>query len=104
MKKNISITEITAKETYNLRQLVMWPDKPLDFIKLKNDAKGIHFALCKNTKIVSVISLFIENDHAQFRKFATDVTEQGNGYGTALLSYLMDFATSKKIKTLWQQK
>jgi predicted GNAT family N-acyltransferase len=101
LKKNIRITEISAKETYSLRQRVMWPNKSLDFIKLENDNKGIHFALWKDATIVSVISLFIEGDSAQFRKFATDTSEHGNCYGSFLITYLINFVITKNVLTLW---
>ncbi len=39
------IKEIDHKDTWYLRQEVMWPDQALDFVKLKDDDKGIHFAL-----------------------------------------------------------
>ena len=37
MTKPIEIREIKAQETYPLRHEVMWPDEPLDFVKLNND-------------------------------------------------------------------
>jgi len=39
---HIEIKQITAQETYNLRHEVMWPDKPLDFVKLDNDEEGLY--------------------------------------------------------------
>ena len=98
---NIKIREIQAQETYKLRQQVMWPDKPIEFVKLNDDENGIHFGLLKDSDIISVVSLFIKDDHAQFRKFATKTSKQGNGYGSLLLDYLMTIACNKKIDKLW---
>jgi predicted GNAT family N-acyltransferase len=99
---HIEIKQITAQETYNLRHEVMWPDKPLDFVKLDNDEEGIHFGLLKNNAIVAVVSLFVEGNKAQFRKLATKTSEQGKGYATGLLQYLINYTVEiGDIHCLW---
>ncbi len=98
---DITIRQISAKETYTLRHQVMWPNMPLEYVILSNDNEGIHFGLSKDKTIIAVISLFIKDDSAQFRKFATKNSEQGNGYGTLLLRHLMDYVSNKKIDKLW---
>lgn len=79
----------------------MWPDKPIAFVRLENDEKGRHFALLKGADIISIVSLFVNNNHAQFRKFATKTSEQGNGYGTLLLNHLMNIARNEIIENIW---
>lgn len=79
----------------------MYPDKPISFVIIEKDEEGIHFGLAQNEKILSVISLFINGNSAQFRKFATLDSEQGKGYGTQLLRYLLEFCKQKNIETLW---
>jgi predicted GNAT family N-acyltransferase len=98
---NETIREITSAETYPMRQKVMWPNMPTSFIILPNDAKGIHFGLFKNEILISVASLFIENNIVQFRKLATDQKEQRKGYGTLLLSHLIRFSKQKKLTKIW---
>jgi predicted GNAT family N-acyltransferase len=99
---SIKIKEIQAQETYQLRQQVMWPTKPLEFVILDNDKEGIHFGLLKDAIIISVVSLFIENNAAQFRKFATKISEQGNGYGSILLTHVINTVSKEKnIDKLW---
>jgi hypothetical protein len=61
------VHQISAAQTWPIRHKVMWPDYPLDFVKIKNDEDGIHFGLWLDTELVSVISLFIEGQEAQFR-------------------------------------
>lgn len=78
----------------------MWPDKPLDFVILPNDAEGLHYGLFHSGQMVSVISMFVDGEQAQFRKFATDVAYQGKGYGSQLLNYLIEVAENLGIKTL----
>ena len=96
----MEIKEISAPETWPLRHKVMWPNKPLDFIVLSNDAEGIHYGLFENKILVSVISLFINNQEGQFRKFATDDYFQGRGYGTKLLDHLIEKAKKLNLKGL----
>ncbi len=96
----IEIKQIQAYETWALRHLVMWPDKPLDFVMLPNDAQGLHYGLFDSGQLVSVISMFIEGEKAQFRKFATDTSYQGKGYGSQLLHFLIEEARKLGIKEL----
>lgn len=97
----ITIKEISPEETYQLRHEVMWPNKPLEYIKLKNDDKGIHFGLWKDSNLVSVISVFIHEHSAQFRKFATSKLEQGNGYGGLLLKYILTNIDNNNVEKIW---
>jgi ribosomal protein S18 acetylase RimI-like enzyme len=96
----IRILEIDASETWPLRHKVMWPSKPLEFVVLPNDEEGIHYGLFEKEKLVSVISLFINNNEAQFRKFATDIDFQGKGYGKKLLTFVIKEAQKLNIKRL----
>ena len=54
-----------------------------------------------NGEITSIISLFISNNEAQFRKFATLIEHQGFGYGTILLNKVIDLIKKEKIAKLW---
>ncbi|MEM8889239.1 MAG: GNAT family N-acetyltransferase, partial [Bacteroidota bacterium] len=62
----------------------------LEYVKLEKDSEGMHFGLFREDKLLSIISLFINEDRAQFRKFATLIEEQGKGYGTKLLRFLLE--------------
>lgn len=96
----IELKQIHAIETWGLRHRVMWADKPLDFVKLPNDAQGLHYGLFEDSKLVSVISMFANGEQAQFRKFATDMSRQGKGYGSRLLNFMIDEAKKQGIKEL----
>jgi GNAT superfamily N-acetyltransferase len=96
-----TIRIINMQDAWETRHKVMWPDKPFDFIKLEDDPSGTHFGMFKEDVLVSVISLFISNEEAQFRKFATVEHEQGKGYGSALLSYVLKEAKSYGVKRIW---
>lgn len=96
----MEIKEIEASETWPLRHKVMWPNKPLDFVVLPNDEEGLHFGLYEKEMLVSVISLFIDGQEGQFRKFATDDYFQGRGNGTKLLNHLIEEAKKLNLKSL----
>lgn len=97
----IVIRAITASETWPLRHQVMWPDMPLDYVKLPRDEQGIHYGMYVNEELISVVSLFVDDDEAQFRKLATKVSEQGKGYGSQLLSFIMKKISTKGVKRAW---
>lgn len=98
----MKIKQISAAETWSIRHEVMWPDMPIDFVKLPLDEKGNHFGLYLDKELISVVSLFqSEIGVAQFRKFATKKEKQGKGYGSKLLLHLIDYVQMKEIHTLW---
>lgn len=91
----MQIREISAADTYALRHQVLWPDQPIDFVKVPDDEAGRHYGAFLNDTLVAVISLFLQNGEARFRKFATQPEQQGNGIGTALLNHV--FAEARRL-------
>ncbi len=79
----------------------MWPTKDIDYVKLKDDYKGIHYGVIEDGQILSVISLFIKGHRAQFRKFATLIDRQGQGYGSKLLEFVINEAVKLGVSYLW---
>ena len=79
----------------------MWPDQPLTFIKLAGDDVGIHFGFYNQEKLVSVVSLFIHHQEAQFRKLATLEEAQGNGYASLLLEHIIQYCKAQRVEKLW---
>ncbi|MGB3143663.1 MAG: GNAT family N-acetyltransferase [Maribacter sp.] len=96
-----NIVLLSTEETWPIRHKVMWPDHPIDFVKLPNDADGRHFGLYLETDLVSVISIFTENNEVQFRKFATLQEYQGKGFGTRLLTEIMRIVAQEKVSKIW---
>ncbi|WP_028401867.1 GNAT family N-acetyltransferase [Ectobacillus panaciterrae] len=96
-----TIRMVDKEEVWKLRHKVMWPDKDFDYIKLEDDDSAIHFGLFKEDILISVISLFVNNEEAQFRKFATLQQEQGKGYGSELLKYVLKEAENKSVNRIW---
>ncbi len=100
-KPILQIKEIEGETTWSIRHKVMWPTKPLAYVQLPEDDKGLHYGLFSNTSLVSVVSLFITEDVAQFRKLATVEAYQGRGLGSLLLARILDICTAKHIKKVW---
>jgi len=101
--KNIApeIKQITSSETLPIRHKVMWPNKPIEYVKLPNDENARHFGLFVNGEITSIISLFEDNNEVQFRKFATLEKFQGLGYGSILLKKIIDLIKKEGVRKLW---
>lgn len=95
------ITEIKGEETWGIRHAVMWPDKPVQFVRLEEDASGTHYGVYYKHQLTTVISCFIMGDSMQFRKFATLHEFQGMGLGASLLRYVIKTASAWHIERLW---
>jgi GNAT superfamily N-acetyltransferase len=95
------IKEVSIDQILPIRQQVMWPDKPIDFVRVPEDENGIHFGLFVEENLVSVVSVFIHGREAQFRKFATLEQFQGKGYGSILLQNIFDFLEEKNTSRIW---
>ena len=95
------IKEVPIEKVWQIRQQVMYPKETLEFVRLEDDALGTHLGLYQDDRLLSVISLFERDGTIQFRKFATITNEQGKGYGTRLLQYVMDWAVKNEKKIIW---
>jgi len=95
------IQEIAAEDTLEIRHKVMWPQKPLDYVRVPNDNEGKHFGLFVKDEMIAVISVFVQNNEAQFRKFATLDEYQGQGFGTLLLKFIIENAKRDNLNKLW---
>ena len=101
MSDSLVIQPITPEATYALRHQVLWPDKPLEYVKVENDTAGRHFGAFQQEELVAVISLFVEGGEARFRKFATRPDCQRQGIGTALLRHIFDDARQQAAHRIW---
>lgn len=95
------IKEITSKETYPLRKKVLWPNKSLSNQAIETDADSQHFGLFIDGNLISIISYYSISNTARFRKFATHPDYQNLGYGSRLLSFIIDFSIESNITLLW---
>ncbi|MEJ2882933.1 GNAT family N-acetyltransferase [Pedobacter sp. GR22-6] len=97
----VHIEQIRDDLTWRIRHEAMYPNLPMEAVKLDNDAEGMHFGLFADDQLVSVVSLFhVENDY-QFRKFATISSAQGQGFGSVLLSHIIDHVRDMGGSKIW---
>ncbi|WP_371372680.1 GNAT family N-acetyltransferase [Sporomusa aerivorans] len=97
----MEIKMINAADTWELRQKILRPDKPLQYIQLPDDAAGTHYGLYEGDRLLAVISTFMDRGEIQFRKFATVQDKQGQGYGTKLLRHVMAAAQMSGATAIW---
>lgn len=97
----MEIRRIRSEDTWFIRHRVMWPDQDMEYVKLPNDDQGYHYGLFEEGMLISVVSLFVENGSAQFRKFATLIEKQGRGYGSRLLDFVIAEAIQMGVDEIW---
>jgi phosphoribosylformimino-5-aminoimidazole carboxamide ribotide isomerase len=95
------IREVPLEQVWEMRREVMYPNLGVEEVKLEGDELGRHPGIYVADKPVSVISVFVDQDVMQFRKFATLNDLQGKGYGTELLQYVMKMAEELGCRKVW---
>ena len=93
--------QIEAAITWPLRQEVMWPDQPMSYVRLPHDEEGIHFGGFIDHQLITVCSLFINGNEAQFRKLAVKQAFQGKGLGTRMLHHVFRYAQQQGVRRIW---
>jgi len=99
--RKISIATIDYDRTWPIRHKEMWPSKSLSYVKLPKDPEGLHYGLFLGAKLIGVVSLFITQEQAQFRKLAVLREYQGKGYGGKLVQHILKVCALKKIEKVW---
>lgn len=97
----MEIKEVPLEVIWKMRQKVMYPSFTIQEVQLDDDASGLHLGVYENEVPVSVLSVFIRNNQLQFRKFATLTAMQGKGYGSRLLTHVMQLATQQGCTAIW---
>lgn len=99
---NITINEAPYTDVLQMRQQVMYPGKDTDYVKLPDDDMGIHMGVYEGGEMIGCVSLFMHPERkVQFRKLAIRTDKQRQGYGSALLRWLIDYARDVKLNSLW---
>lgn len=95
------ICRITAADTLPLRQLVLWPDHPIQASQVTGDAAALHFGCFARGQLISVASLFPQEDSIRLRKFATHPNHQGQGVGSRMIRHLLTQAQARGHGRFW---
>jgi GNAT superfamily N-acetyltransferase len=97
----MQIEQIRQELTWAIRQKELNPELALSGIKLPEDDSGMHLGLFHDNKLITVVSLFQRGYDLQFRKFATLLTYQKQGFGKQMMQYIIDFAIQFNCKRVW---
>ncbi|WP_101688990.1 GNAT family N-acetyltransferase [Dysgonomonas massiliensis] len=98
----MTVNEANYEDVLRIRQLALYPDKDIDFVKLPDDEQGIHMGVYDGGTVVAVVSIFMAADRSvQFRKLSVLPQAQGRGYGSTLVKWLADYAYDVKLSRLW---
>lgn len=97
----MKLLEIKHLQAYPIRHQVMWPNKPLDYIKIKGDEDALHFGIEQDDTIVSVVSLFISCKSAQLRKLATQADYRNRSYASLLIKKCIEKALEHHCESIW---
>ena len=62
---NIEIRDVSLEVVWKMRQAIMYPQETIDFVKLEDDERGMHWGLYDSDKLISVISLFKKENELQ---------------------------------------
>jgi GNAT superfamily N-acetyltransferase len=97
----LDIREISVSEALPVRHRVLWPEKPPEFCRVPGDEAARHFGVYIRTRLVSVASIYLDEEGARLRKFATLEAFQGQGIGTRLLRHVLASLHREGVGYLW---
>ena len=97
----MNIVEIKWQDTIAVRHQVLWPDKAPEFCRVEGDEQALHFAVLENQEIICVASLYVNENSARLRKFATLDAFQGKGIGSTMIDHLINNLKKQGIHYLW---
>lgn len=113
MPSDIRISPVSAEQTHNLRHTVLWPERPISFIRLPEDDCGQHFGAFSTSSnpqlLVGVISLFTipSAEHtsslpsARFRKLCVLPSHQSQGIGSQLVRHAINISAEASMTSIW---
>ncbi|PSX03595.1 GNAT family N-acetyltransferase [Photobacterium angustum] len=97
----MEIKPITWQQAITVRHRVLWPSKPESFCKVEGDETAMHFGAFINNELVCVSSVFIEENVARLRKFATLTEYQGKGIGTVMIQEIFTYLKTTNVEYFW---
>ncbi|MBR9729477.1 GNAT family N-acetyltransferase [Shewanella intestini] len=97
----MKIKKMTTADVLPIRHQVLWPDKSPSFCEVKGDDSAIHYGVFNDNKLVCVASVFIYENEARLRKFATLPEYQGQGMGTKAIVHIINDLKRNNINYFW---
>jgi predicted GNAT family N-acyltransferase len=106
----MEVKQIDAKDTYEIRQKVLRPGKPIEACKFSgdNDEMTFHLGAYVNDTLVSVASFYMDNHpkidapyQFRLRGMATLPEFRGQGMSSALLRTAFPLIKKNHVKIVW---
>ncbi|MEZ8096940.1 GNAT family N-acetyltransferase [Photobacterium swingsii] len=97
----MDIQRITWDQALSVRHTVLWPTKPPLFCKVEGDETAIHYGAFIDNNLVCVASIYIDDDSARLRKFATLPDFQGKGIGTKVIERAVEELKASGVCYFW---
>ncbi|MEO0383666.1 MAG: GNAT family N-acetyltransferase [Pseudomonadota bacterium] len=95
------IRSIAAEQTLAFRRTHMWPDKPLDHVKVPGDETALHLGAFDGEGLIGVASFFQESPGIRLRKLAVAPNYRGAGLGSDLVQEGAQLAREQGFTELW---
>ncbi|MGF1765347.1 GNAT family N-acetyltransferase [Aliivibrio kagoshimensis] len=97
----MKIQTITWQDALPIRHQVLWPEKEPMFCFVDGDETGLHYGVFKDEALVCVASIYLDGNSARLRKFATLSEYQGEGIGTAMVTFIMKELSTLGVRHFW---
>lgn len=79
----------------------MWPDKPLEHVKVPGDETALHLGVFDGETLIGVASFFQEPPGIRLRKLAVAPDYRGAGLGSDLVKEGAKLAREQGFVELW---
>lgn len=93
--------KISAPDTYDFRQAVLWPDKPLSHVMVSGDDEALHIGVFEEEQLVGVGSFFVDLPKARLRKLAIASSHRRRGLGSELIVQASRMLEREGVTLLW---
>lgn len=106
----LTVNQIPASETRELRQRILRPGRPLQDCVWENDedSQTVHFGVVDSGTVVAIASLYARGHNCvafenafQLRGMAVSETHRGYGLGRNILEAAVEYVRQKQGGTLW---
>lgn len=97
----MKIAQIDFDDTLDIRQKVLWPTKPREFCVVDGDEQATHYGVFSDGRLVGVASTYEQSGSVRLRKFAVDAEFQGSGFGSALLTHIINEVKDSGSRNFW---
>ncbi len=97
----MNIKRIDWQDTLEIRQKVLWPNKPKEFCIVEGDEFANHYGIYGKNKLIGVASTYKNENSVRLRKFAVIQENQGEGYGRKLLKRIIELERESGSGIFW---